>query len=128
MSKTIKKYNHVEAFCLMFYRCEKCGQLEVLWNSRDGVTPFIIGCSECDGNMVHINMKFDHAVEDHIVEKGERVFIDMPESLKETFARRSLKAYKESKYYDPKEIITDEITIKETVDNMKLGEPYVITI
>ena len=51
----MKKYNHKEAFCLMQYQCEKCGGLEYLWNSRDGVTPFMLGCIKCDGMMQHIN-------------------------------------------------------------------------
>ena len=38
------KYKHAEAYCLMKYKCEKCGKTEILWNSRDGVTPFMIKC------------------------------------------------------------------------------------
>jgi hypothetical protein len=37
-----KQYNHAEAFCVMTYRCRKCGTVEALWNSRDGVTPLAI--------------------------------------------------------------------------------------
>ena len=44
MKESNEEYKHAEAFCLMKYRCEKCGQAEVVWNSRDGVTPFIINC------------------------------------------------------------------------------------
>ena len=36
-------HNHREAFCLMWYACP-CGHAERYWNSRDGVTPFMIGC------------------------------------------------------------------------------------
>ena len=32
-------HNHKEAYMLMNYRCE-CGHHELIWNSRDGVTPF----------------------------------------------------------------------------------------
>lgn len=45
------KYKHAEAYCLMKYKCEKCGKTEILWNSRDGVTPFMIKCEKCDGHM-----------------------------------------------------------------------------
>ena len=48
------KYNHAEAYCLMKYKCEKCGTVETIWNSRDGVTPFIINCEKCNGHMQHI--------------------------------------------------------------------------
>jgi len=45
---------HPEAFCTMIYQCEKCGSCEILWNSRDGVTPFLLGCLACDGMMKHV--------------------------------------------------------------------------
>ena len=54
-------YNHAEAFCLMPYLCEKCRVGEWLYNTRDGVTPFMIGCAQpdCDGNMQHASMRHD---------------------------------------------------------------------
>ena len=52
------KYNHGEAFCAMSYRCEN-GCKEVLWNSRDGVTPFTLRCVECGGVMEHVNWRDD---------------------------------------------------------------------
>lgn len=126
--KKLKKYNHTEAFCLMMYHCESCGKYETLWNSRDGVTPFIIGCAECGGQMQHIRMAFDRQVTDHILNKGDRVFIDMPESLKEPFARKSLNAYKDSEHYDKHMSKSDEEQVKEIVDNMNEGEPFIVTI
>lgn len=38
--------NHKEAYLLMNYRCE-CGHHELIWNSRDGVTPFTLSCPNC---------------------------------------------------------------------------------
>ena len=38
-------YFHTEAFRLMRYRCERCGFVEVIWNSRNGATPFTIDCA-----------------------------------------------------------------------------------
>ena len=35
-------YQHKEAYCIMFYKCDKCHAVERFWNSRDGVTPFIV--------------------------------------------------------------------------------------
>ena len=62
-----KKYNHAEAFCIMKYHCEKCGKEELLWNSRDGVTPFIIGCSDedCDGHMQHADWHMDRCIPEY---------------------------------------------------------------
>lgn len=54
-----RKHNHGEAFCLMKYRCAKCACTEQLWNSRDGVTPFIIECQKCGGEMQHVDWHSD---------------------------------------------------------------------
>lgn len=64
-------YQHVEAFCLMWYVCNgtteydgarkitiqsnpPCGTLVRIWNSRDGVTPFMTNCPSCGGDMHHV--------------------------------------------------------------------------
>ncbi|MPR36585.1 hypothetical protein [Salmonirosea aquatica] len=40
----IRKFNHKEAFCLMIYQNMSDFRMEdiIIWNSRDGVTPFIV--------------------------------------------------------------------------------------
>lgn len=78
MKESNEEYKHAEAFCLMTYKCEKCGKSEVVWNSRDGVTPFIIKCELCGGNMQHINFGGDVRSKNYIPKVGQRVFIDMP--------------------------------------------------
>lgn len=76
----MNQYLHKEAFCEMSYVCEKCGTGERLWNSRDGVTPFMIGCSKqnCDGLMQHVNFWDDLVVFEPRVSRGvNRCFVDM---------------------------------------------------
>ena len=75
MSK--QRYNHKEAFCLMLYECERCGRSETLWNSRDGVTPFIIRCRHCNGEARHINWFMDECKPNHKPKPGQRIFVDM---------------------------------------------------
>lgn len=75
MSK--QKYNHKEAFCLMLYECERCGESETLWNSRDGVTPFIIRCRHCNGEARHINWFLDECKPNHKPRPSQRIFVDM---------------------------------------------------
>lgn len=53
------KLVHKEAYCLMRYRCDKCGSVETLWNSRDGVTPFMIPCGSCFDIKHHIDFSSD---------------------------------------------------------------------
>lgn len=87
-------YNHAEAFCLMNYRCEKCKTIEVLWNSRDGVTPYIINCEKCDGHMQHI-MGHDVRQENYIPKIGQRIFINMPLDYYKVYCRVKAKYIKE---------------------------------
>jgi len=72
-----QKYQNAEAFCLMRYRCEKCNHVEVLWNSRDGVTPFVIGCVKCGKPAKHVDWKLDRRVPDYDPPKGSRIFVTM---------------------------------------------------
>lgn len=73
-----ENYKHKEAFCIMLYKCEDCNHSERLWNSRDGVTPFMILCSKCNkGLMKHICWSFDKRIKSYSPKVGERIFIDM---------------------------------------------------
>ncbi|MFL1405420.1 hypothetical protein ACJO2E_08765 [Marinobacter sp. M1N3S26] len=49
-------YKHQEAYRLMLYKCGGCGHINQAWNSRDGVTPFAMGCSraDCHGLSTHV--------------------------------------------------------------------------
>lgn len=121
------KHNHAEAFKLMTYRCKSCGFTETLWNSRDGVTPFCITCPNCGSlDQEHINWRGDVYAPEHIPEKGQRIFIDFPESLKVVTARRRIQTAIGTEF---------ELTpgrhkeaIKEIIASFQPGEPYIIRI
>lgn len=67
--------NHCERFCLMTYASEDGRVREVLWNSRDGVTPFII--PSVDGiELSHVNWHGDQCEPNHVPAIGSRVFMD----------------------------------------------------
>lgn len=59
------KYKHSEAFHLMQYQNERTGEIEWVWNSRDGVTPFIIHSRDGKDSMQHIAWKQDIYAPDH---------------------------------------------------------------
>ena len=88
-------HNHLEAFCLMIYMCDghpqqqksrsairntddikECYHTEVIWNSRDGVTPFMCYCPSCGGNMGHIAFGWDKYSPDHQLNFGQRYWRD----------------------------------------------------
>jgi len=83
-----QEYNHIEAYCLMTYRCQDCGFEEVLWNSRDGVTPYGTNCPRCGSmEMLHVDWSKDKYAPSHIPEPGQGIWIDIPESLRGAAAR-----------------------------------------
>jgi hypothetical protein len=77
------KHDYIEAFCLMLYKCDKCGTIEILWNSRDGVTPFCIECRQCHTagempTMSHNYFRLDTKKEDYKPFIGQKIFIGSP--------------------------------------------------
>jgi len=88
------KYKHREAYCLMKYAIIKYSQVgnyvgeeELIWNSRDGVAPFLIK-SEGGKELIHINWKEDKFAPHHILTNGDRYFADMSRARAEFLARK----------------------------------------
>ena len=73
------KHIHSEAFCLMHYKCENgdCGVVEKIWNSRDGVTPFLITCRCCGETMSHVWWDKDQYMPEYIPEVNQRIFYSL---------------------------------------------------
>ena len=67
---------HQEAFCLMQYASKDGSERELIWNSRDGVTPFCI-LSRSGVEMQHVNWKQDRYVPQHLPRVGDRIFVDL---------------------------------------------------
>lgn len=80
MPHSARSHGHTfgEAFMLMRYACRDCGKNELIWNSRDGITPFGVGCSreDCDGTMNHIDWRGDLYAPAYKPSPGERFFRD----------------------------------------------------
>lgn len=66
---------HAEAFCLMKYST-KDGEVEWIWNSRDGVTPFIVR-SRSGKEMTHVDWHLDRYLPNYKPAPGERIFVDL---------------------------------------------------
>lgn len=72
------RHKYPEAFKLMTYRCQKMPEHEEkVWNSRDGVTPFMLGCLKCNGMMAHVDWQKDEYLPNYIPERGARYFVSM---------------------------------------------------
>lgn len=65
-----------EAFCLMWYKCA-CGHAERIWNSRDGITPFALGCPSCGKpTLTHGAWTTDIRAPQHPLHIGQRFWRD----------------------------------------------------
>ncbi|MDH5184458.1 MAG: hypothetical protein OEX12_11275 [Gammaproteobacteria bacterium] len=72
------EFKHKEAFCAMHYHCGTCNITEIIWNSRDGVTPSMVRCNEpgCDGVMKHIHFNLDAVHLEYNLLHNQRYFRD----------------------------------------------------
>lgn len=65
---------------------------EILWNSRDGVTPF--GIRSTDGReMTHVDWHLDRFAPGHQPAPGQRVFISMTKERAEELARNRVEVW-----------------------------------
>ena len=124
----IMKHNHAEAFKLMIYTCENadCLHQEKIWNSRDGVTPFGTAYPRCGKTIRHTDWQKDQYLPEYVPEKGQRVFVDMPESMKVVFARRRAKTAPHS-FLKERGISVEELT-QSILEDFHEGEPFIITM
>lgn len=71
-------FKHVEAFKLMTYQDEQePSYKEVIWNSRDGVTPFMISSKDGKRRLKHTDWRNDPHAPYYTPQIGERVFCDL---------------------------------------------------
>lgn len=99
-SATKHGHKHGEAFMLMWYGC-KCGHRERIWNSRDGVTPFGIGCPSCGEIANHINWGLDEYAPDYKPKHGQRFFRDGTVGEAVTIMERRIESMKEQYPLEP---------------------------
>ncbi len=87
-----KKYNHVEAFCLMKYATKDGAETEIVWNSRDGVTPYIIP-SKSGAEMSHVDWRNDTRTLDYQPKPGDRIFVDLGAERAKKLATERVERY-----------------------------------
>jgi hypothetical protein len=108
----------------MWYCCEKCGIRERLWNSRPRVTPFLIPCRACDGEMKHVDWHLDEYDPYHYPEKGERIFVDCSREAAEQFHRKRIDQFWEHPDFSLKERFgTKAAALEVLMNEWKFGQP-----
>lgn len=95
--------NHKEAFALMWYFCGECHHRERFWNSRDGVTPFIIDCPSCGGELLHVHWNQDEASPGHKLRKWQRYFRDGTPDEAAAIVRRRIERMRDTHPLTPEQ-------------------------
>ncbi|MGD9156860.1 MAG: hypothetical protein PVG39_00500 [Desulfobacteraceae bacterium] len=129
------QYPH-EAFALMEYGCEECGKVEIIWNSRDGVTPFMVGCPFCRGTMQHINWSHDRFTPNYIPPIGSRVFFsctNIHEVIQEVFDNYTEEVWERikknwGKYYTDRYELIWKIAQGNIVEDLRFEHPHIAII
>ena len=85
-------HKHAEAFNLMKYRSEDGTEEEIIWNSRDGVTPFSLTLKS-GKPATHVEWDKDVYVPDYVPKPGDRIFIDLTLEKALEYARRNLQRW-----------------------------------
>ena len=120
-------YNHKEAFAMMCYRCNNCSAIENVWNSRDGVTPFMIICPNCSElEMQHVNWDRDREVAIPLLREGDLVFTS--ETKEEAERRKKLyveNIWEKNTYGCREEFKTKENMVEQLMRSFQEGQPSV---
>jgi hypothetical protein len=85
-----------EAFALMTYEADDGSETELIWNSRDGVTPFVITLRS-GKEARHVRWNEDRYLPEYRPPLGSRIFVDLTPAL----ARKSALANARRFWDDP---------------------------
>ena len=128
-----EKFVHGEAFRLMHYRCEKNPlHLEIIWNSRDGVTPFVITCRQCGSASQHVEWSRDEFAPDYAtyLKIGDRYFRNGRAAEARGFMRERIRRFAEQGL-TPEQVGTTEEELMASVEDgyeFQSGWPMLVTV
>jgi hypothetical protein len=131
--KQRREFNHGEAFCHMMYMSDDGRQIEWLWNSRDGVTPFVIS-SPTGKAMQHSYFGEDRFDPNYVPKPGDRIFVDcLPDMIRNKAREYVEKFWEEGSipmsrhpFFEP---LGKEASVRHFIEEWtKPGSPHVLTI
>lgn len=112
----------------MKYATEDGSEVEWLWNSRDGVTPFCISNRAGDKMMNHVQWELDRRLLNYQPLPGERIFIDLTREIAQQWAEQRV----ENNWNRPEYPLSEHFqTREEAIDSfmqeyLKPGAPAVV--
>lgn len=124
-------YQHAEAFCLMAYRSDDGTETEIIWNSRDGVTPFVITLRSGQ-QATHVAWQGDRRIVDYSPPPGSRIFVDLTPERARQAAERNVSRYLGDP--DMRDMLLDQFGDREsaidalTVEYLEPGAPDLVEV
>lgn len=103
--KTGRPHVQAEAFCLMKYKSRVSDAFELVWNSRDGVTPFGIRLRNGE-EAEHVEWQRDQYLPNYVPAVGDRVFVDMTPEAALTIAKKNVALYRKQLAERPENELT----------------------
>lgn len=88
----MSKHIYGEAFMIMQYTSDN-GESDYIWNSRDGITPFIIATRDGTSKMRHVNFHQDVYAPDHTPIVGDRIFVNTTMDVAKQYALEYVSEY-----------------------------------
>jgi hypothetical protein len=125
-----KEHLFPERFNLMKYASDDGHVVEWLWNSRNGVTPFMILAKDGETDLRHADWQGDIKDPDHIPMPGDRVFVDWSKEDAKKFYHKmtvenwNAENYPTSAYGDTVEEVAEALVR----DGWREGDPCVRTV
>jgi hypothetical protein len=83
----------------MQYESDDGSVREVIWNSRDGVTPFGITAKDGKTELRHVRWREDRYAPDHTPALGDRIFVDLTPDLAKAAALANAKRFWDDPQY-----------------------------
>lgn len=113
------KHNHKEAFCHMQYSGTQNGNLIqlLIWNSRDGVTPFCFPVEKLGITVQHVNWRQDVYDPNNVVKPGDLIWRDYTQEEAEQAAKRRCQLAVEHGYPEDNLQALYEETVRDIIDN-----------
>lgn len=117
-------YKHPEAYCRMSYANGDRSVTEVLWNSRDGVTPYGIGSADGTCELLHVDWNKDKRDIFFVPPVGSRVFIDLTMDAARAYRRVFVEKYWEKEIYGERMCDRTDVwtTKEEAVEQLAKGD------
>jgi len=115
-------YLHKEAFSLMQYASKDGREIEYIWNSRDGVTPFTV-TSRRGTTLEHVNWSGDRRIPNFVPQPGSRIFVDLTEDAARAYAVRQVRLYWDEDTSPIKEMFASQDEAIEQLTASSLAQP-----